>query len=185
VHNLFLDDAKLWLFDLGPPAIQPVPAFLTKLLMSFFHCLGMEDGVSPERDDNYGGEDSGTQPTSTCVGDWVRRFSVVDEKLILTQETKEILPKLYEAFDFVLCRLDAEIFDGERAVRDLTIRYVVLQLLSDASFCLDRWQSKGGGSSSREGNHHRHLEKWLWRSLWDLFVASDVVDRLIGDGAWD
>lgn len=105
-------------------------------------------------------------------------------KSLSSPKRRKILPKVYEAFDFVLCRLDAEIFDGERAVRDLTIRYVVLQLLSDASFCLDRWQSKGGGSSSREGNHHRHLEKWLWRSLWDLFVASDVVDRLIGDGAW-
>ena len=119
------------------------------------------------------------------IGDWVRRFSVNDNKskLSLTSETKEILTKAYEAFDFVLGRLDDEIFGGEQAVLDLTVRYVVLQLLSDASFCLARWQSKGGGSG-REGNHHQHLEKWLWRSLWDLFIASDVVDRLIKGGTW-
>lgn len=169
VHNLFLDDSKLWLFDLGPPAIQPIPAFLTKFLMSFFHCLGMED-VQAERED--------------APQDWVRRFNVDDNSLLrLTSDTVEILAKVYEAFDFVLGRLDDEIFDGEQAVRDLTLRYVVLQLLSDASFCLERWQRKGGGSD-REGNHHQRLEKWLWRSLWDLFIASDVVDRFIGDGAW-
>ena len=168
VHNLFLDDSKLWLFDLGPPAIQPVPAFLTKFLMSFFHCLGMED-IQREAEDSQQG--------------WVRRFSVDDNKLRLTTDTEEILVKVYEAFDFVLGRLDDEIFDGVQAVRDLTVRYVVLQLLSDASFCLEIWKSKGGGSD-REGNHHQHLEKWLWRSLWDLYIASDVVDRLIKDGKW-
>lgn len=169
VHNLFLDDSKLWLFDLGPPAIQPVPAFLTKFLMSFFHCLGMEDVQA---------EAESTQQ------DWVRRFNVDDNKLRLTSDTEEIMVKVYEAFDFVLGRFDDEIFDGEQAVRDLTVRYVVLQLLSDASFCLERWQSKGGGSD-REGNHHQRLEKWLWRSLWDLHIASDVVDRLIKGGEWD
>ena len=136
--------------------------------MSFFHCLGMED-VQAEAEDSQ--------------QDWVRRFNVDDNKLRLTSGTEEILVKVYEAFDFVLGMLDDEIFDGEQAVRDLTVRYVVLQLLSDASFCLDRWKSKGGGSD-REGNHHQHLEKWLWRSLWDLYIASDVVDRLIKGGKW-
>ena len=136
--------------------------------MSFFHCLGMED-VQIEAENSH--------------QDWVQRFNVDDNKLRLTSDTKEVLIKVYEAFDFVFGRLDDEIFDGEQAVRDLTVRYVVLQLLSDASFCLARWQSKGGGSD-REGNHHQRLEKWLWRSLWDLYISSDVVDRLIKDGEW-
>lgn len=40
LHNLFLDEDQMWAFDLGEPSLEPIPAFLTKFLMSFFHTLG-------------------------------------------------------------------------------------------------------------------------------------------------
>jgi hypothetical protein len=40
LHNLFLDEDQMWAFDLGEPTLEPIPAFLTKFLMSFFHALG-------------------------------------------------------------------------------------------------------------------------------------------------
>jgi hypothetical protein len=43
IHNMFLSSDHLWLFDLGEPALQPLPAFLPKFLFSFFHTLGMVD----------------------------------------------------------------------------------------------------------------------------------------------
>ena len=76
LHNLFLDPDTLWLFDMGEPALCPLPAFLTKFLMSFFHTLGMEcDGA----------------------GGWVNRFTPGD-RLRLTEQTAAILPKVYNAF---------------------------------------------------------------------------------------
>lgn len=68
------------------------------------------------------------------------------------------------------------------AVRGLLIRYTALQLLSDAAFCLEKWQIKGGGAPSYgEGNHNRGLEKWLWRALWDVYVATDVMSTYAAD----
>lgn len=98
IHNMFFSGGKLWLFDLGKPNYQPLPAFLTKFLMSFFHALGMED----------------TEDGST----WVNRFqeSNVDGVMLeLTARTKELLPIAYEAYNVALDRLINEIFDGEEA----------------------------------------------------------------------
>lgn len=157
LHNMFFSDGRLWLFDLGEPNCQPLPAFLTKFLMSFFHCLGMQE--TPDG------------------GNWVRRFKEPQEgeKLELTDETKEMLVICHESYQVALDRLVEELFDGEEAVKELMIKYTILQLLSDSAFCLRKWQIKGGGSPSYgDGNHNVALEKWLWRSLWDIWVASDV-----------
>jgi hypothetical protein len=156
IHNMFFSDDRLWLFDLGEPSLQPIPAFLTKPLMSFFHTLGME-----ETEDGKG---------------WVNRFEPCTsggDLVRLTDKTKELLPMAYQSFDLVINRIVQEMFDGEEAVHRLLIKYVVLQLSSDAAFCLERWQIKGGGSPSF-GNHQIGLEKWLWRALWDLYVCEDV-----------
>ena len=158
LHNLFLSssDNKMWLFDLGEPTLQPLPAFLTKFLFSFFHGLGMVDDKT--------------------TGGWVNRF-VPGKKLVLTEETKVLTAKAYAAFKTTVDRLIHLLFDDEEAVRGLLINYVTLQLLSDAAFCLDRWIIKGGGKA-RKGNHHKHLEQWLWRALWDIYIASDLnTDR--------
>lgn len=73
-------------------------------------------------------------------------------------------------------------FDGEEAVRELLVKYTILQIVSDASFCLQKWQIKGGGAPSYgEGNHNRGLEKWLWRALWDIYVATDVMSTYAPD----
>ena len=156
IHNTFLNSEFLWLFDLGEPSLMPTPAFMTKFLMSFFHTLGMEE------DDK---------------GNWVQRFIVVDDMLALTTETKAILPKVYDCFLTVLDGLVKNLFDNDRKVRRLLLRYVVLQLLSDAAFCLERWQSKGGGCE-KLGEFDRQLEKWLWRATWDYYICTDVQGRL-------
>jgi len=152
LHNLFLSSEGMWLFDLGEPTLQPLPAFLTKYLFSYFHGLGMID------DKDNGG--------------WVNRF-VPGKKLALTKETKVLTAKAYAAFKITVDCLIEVLFDGEEAVRGLLINYVTLQLLSDAGFCLERWAVKGGGKV-RSSNHHKHLEQWLWRCLWDLYIASDL-----------
>ena len=77
------------------------------------------------------------------------------------------------AFKITLDRLIVMFFDNEETVRGLLINYVTLQLLSDAGFCLDRWVTKGGGKV-RTSNHHKHIEQWLWRCLWDVYIASDL-----------
>ena len=160
LHNMFFSGGRLWLFDLGKPNYQPLPAFLTKFLMSFFHALGMED--TPDG------------------SSWVNRFKVseIGGMLELTERTKELLPIAHEAYTLTLDRLVDEIFEGEEAVRGLMIKYTILQLLSDASFCVQKWQIKGGGSRSYD-NHHSGLEKWLWRALWDIFVATDVCNTYV------
>ena len=174
LHNLFLDGGRLLLFDLGEPKLEPIPAFLTKFFMSFFHTLGMEDREG--------------------VDGWVCRFRVIwpEEggntggrvKLALTRETEDLLPGVYSAFGTTLDRMVTELFDGEEeGVRGLIIKYVIVQLLSDAAFCLDRWEIKGGGSD-RAGNHQRGLEKWLWRALWDLYIAWDVGSTLLRVEDW-
>jgi hypothetical protein len=162
IHNMFFSNDRLWLFDLGEPSLQPIPAFLTKPLMSFFHTLGMEE-------------------TADGKG-WVNRFepcSMGGDLVQLTEKTKELLPMAYESFDLVINRIVQEMFDGEEAVHRLLIKYVVLQLSSDAAFCLERWQRKGGGSPSYD-NHQIGLEKWLWRAVWDLYICQDVSRHYYG-----
>ena len=165
LHNLFLSSERgVELFDLGEPQLSPQPAFLTKFFMSFFHAFGMEetkDGTS-----------------------WVRRFYVDDDRhmLDLTLETKEMMPYCYEAFNHVMDEFVDELFEGDESVRDLQVKYVVLQLLSDAAFCLARWEEKGGGKKRLRKEAQEGLEKWLWRSLWDIFIACDVHQKLLIDG---
>eukprot|EP00970_Alexandrium_tamarense_P003780 scaffold610_cov175-Alexandrium_tamarense.AAC.2 len=178
LHNLFLDEEQLWMFDLGgtlvcsnvvftersdanntavfpdlnpEPTLEPIPAFLTKFLMSFFHTLGMEEDEK---------------------GDWVVRFEQDDSgKLRLTEQTKELLPKIMEAFNITMDRLIKELFGGDEDVRLLMLRYVAIQLISDAAFCIEKWRTKGGGDELRS-EHQDHLQKWLWRAL----VSSSIVD---------
>jgi hypothetical protein len=149
LHNLFVGDG-LWLFDLGEPSLMALPAFLTKFLMSFFHALGMTD----------------------CPEGWVNRFAL--QPVRLTADTSVLLCEVYKAFRHSLDRLVQELFDGERAVHDLLVQYVVWQLLSDAGFCLERWQAKGGGQPRFRP---QPLKKWLWRALWDLYVAADILNQ--------
>jgi len=153
IHNLFVTETDLFLFDLGEPELQSLPGFLTKFLFSFFHTLGMEDDEE--------------------TGSWVRRFDVVGEKLVLTKATKELLPKAYDAFQVCLDRLIDEVLDGDKTLRFLLLQYVTLQLLSDTAFCLQKWAIKGGGQD-RQHNHQRGIEKWLWRALWDIHIACDI-----------
>ena len=156
IHNLFVSRDDVYFFDLGPPALQSLPAFMTKFLFSFFHTLGMQE--DPNSED----------------GEWVRRFEVQGDKLALTQETKDLLPKAYDAFEVSLTRIIEEVFDGDQSLRWLLLQYVTLQLLSDASFCLQRWSMKGGGVVRDDDNHNEGLERWLWRALWDIYVAFNI-----------
>jgi hypothetical protein len=178
LHNCFLSETSgLQLFDLGEPAVMSLPAFLTKFLMSFFHAFGMED-------DPTSGSD--------C---WINRFALVDEvgpeheerkdgnenggerkKLTLNPSTRRMIPYIYGAFTDTTDYFIQHVFAGETRMRGLLVRYVVLQLLSDASFCLGKWQKKGGGCRIRERSG---LEKWLWRGLWDLYIASHVSSTLL------
>jgi len=158
LHNMFLSEDDLWLFDLGEPNLEPIPAFLTKFLMSFFHTLGMEE------DDN---------------GDWVVRFEQDDSgKLRLTQRTMDILPKVMEAFNITMDRLIQELFGGEEKIRVLLLRYVITQLISDAAFCIEKWRIKGGGDEERS-EHQYFLEKWLWRALWDVYASEEIRRRYL------
>jgi hypothetical protein len=155
IHNLFVSETDLFLFDLGEPQLQSLPGFLTKFLFSFFHTLGMQE------DENK---------------DWVRRFVFKGDKLALTEETIELLPKAYDAFETSLNRIVNEVLDGDQHIRWLLLQYVTLQLLSDTAFCLQKWEIKGGGRA-RDQNHNKGIEKWLWRALWDVYVAFDINTR--------
>ena len=49
-------------------------------------------------------------------GEWVRRFVPADgdaTKLELTKETKDLLPKAYDAFEVALERIIEEVFDED------------------------------------------------------------------------
>mmetsp|Transcript_136694 Transcript_136694/g.241073 ORF Transcript_136694/g.241073 Transcript_136694/m.241073 type:complete len:634 (+) Transcript_136694:3-1904(+) len=150
LHNMFLDEDYLWLFDMGDPVLMSLPGFLTKFLFSFFHTLGMQE--------------------TACGTAWVNRF-VPGEILHLTAQTMTALQSARESFTQTLDRLISEVFHGEEAVRQLLMKYVILQLLSDCAFCLERWETKGGGSG-RTG-----LEKWLWRALWDFYISADLAQE--------
>mmetsp|Transcript_17842 Transcript_17842/g.35768 ORF Transcript_17842/g.35768 Transcript_17842/m.35768 type:complete len:939 (+) Transcript_17842:184-3000(+) len=158
LHNLFLNEENLWMFDLGEPSLEPIPAFLTKFLMSFFHALGMEEDEK---------------------GDWVVRFEQDENgKLRLTEKTKELLPKVISSFNITVDRLINELFDGYEKVRVLLVRYVVTQLISDSAFCIEKWRTKGGGDESRS-DHQYYLEKWLWRALWDIYASEELRRRYL------
>jgi hypothetical protein len=152
IHNLFVSETELYFFDLGEPTLMSMPGFMTKFLFSFFHTLGMQE------DEN---------------GDWIRRFVRQGDKLALTPETKELLEQAYNAFEVALDGIIANVFDDDEGLRWILLQYVTLQLLSDAAFCLQRWEMKGGGSP-RHGNHNTDLEKWLWRAIWDCYIAFDI-----------
>jgi len=152
IHNLFVSPDDLYFFDLGVPQLQSLPGFMTKFLFSFFHVLGMQEGNDNE---------------------WVSRFIPEGDKLTLTVETRHLLSQAYDAFEVSLDRIIDEIFDGDHHLRWLLLQYVTLQLLSDAAFCLQRWNMKGGGRQ-RVNNHNEGLERWLWRALWDMFIAFDI-----------
>jgi hypothetical protein len=177
LHNLFLSQDTVWLFDLGEPQLQSLPGFLTKFFFSFFHTLGMQEHeeIDPKLEDPL---NNSTSPSK----DWVRRFVPTCDndgnlqKLALTEETVDLLPKAYHAFEVALDRIIDEVFDGDDSLRWLLIQYVTLQLLSDTAFCLQRWQIKGGGKD-RNMNHNKGIEKWLWRALWDIYVAYDINTR--------
>ena len=158
LHNTFFSNVRgLELFDLGEPHLMPVPAFLTKFLMSFYHILGMEEEVM------HG------SPT----GEWICRFTVVGDRLQPTKRTLDVIPYLDHAYATAVDHFVQYHFDNDSKVRELLILYSVLQLVSDASFCLYRWEEKGGG----EGTAARPLGKWLWRSIWDLYIASHVLAK--------
>ena len=153
LHNTFVSqDRGMELFDLGEPSLMPQPAFLTKFLMSFFHTLGMQDS----------NDDDG----------WIRRFDVKQGKLVLTKESKEAIPVVLKSFSYAMDQFVGTLFEGDTRVQSLLVRYVVLQLLSDASFCLQRWEQKGGGKE-RIGER-AGIGKWLWRAIWDIYIACDV-----------
>jgi len=163
LHNTFLSEERgLEIFDLGEPTLEPRPGFLTKFLMSFWHTLGME---------------------SDGKGSWKVRFLVVrkdgDECLSLTAETKEKIPYIRQVFTETVDHFIENIFNGDEHVRRLLLKYVVLQLLSDSSFCLRRWESKGGGAERYGDRLEYPMEKWLWRSLWDQYIACYVYDNLL------
>jgi hypothetical protein len=106
-------------------------------------------------------------------GVWKNRFVPGAHELALTEETKALLPKACDAFRFALDYLIEVLFDGEESVRALLIKYVTIQLLSDAAFCLEKWTIKGGGRL-RDANHNKNIVEWLWRPLWDIYVASYI-----------
>ena len=153
------------MFDLGEPTLEPRPAFLTKFLMSFFHTLGME--------------------TAGPGGIWKNRFDIVHDpddnidRLSLTSETKDRIPYLVDDFNATVDYIIKNVFCDDTSVRQLMLKYVVMQLLSDASFCLQRWESKGGGSERFGERSKDPLEKWLWRTLWDCYIASFVHTMLV------
>jgi hypothetical protein len=152
IHNLFVSENDIYFFDLGEPTMQSIPGFMTKFLFSFFHTLGMQEDAH---------------------GEWIRRFVVQGPRLALTPETDDLLNEAYNAFEVALNGIIDNVFDGDQALRWLLLQYVTLQLLSDAAFCLQKWEIKGGGGP-RHGNHNTGLEKWLWRALWDCYVAFDI-----------
>lgn len=165
LHNTFISQERgLELFDLGEPQLEPQPAFLTKFLMSYFHTAGMED------DEN-------------CHDTWIRRFTVVyrngEQLLELADATKLMIPNIHKSFSYTMDYFIEHIFCGNEQVRSLLVKYVILQLLSDSSFCIARWEEKGGGSERYGQKLKQPLEKWLWRSLWDQYIACYVYTNVL------
>jgi hypothetical protein len=165
LHNTLVSETRgLELFDLGQAQLMPPPAFLTKFLFSFFHAFGMEETENVDKNKTV----------------WVRRFEVVRGKLSLTKETQDLLPYMYDSFNRAVDHFVVNLFENDQRVRTLLVQYVVLQLLSDCAFCLLRWEQKGGGRERFGKRASVNLQQWLWRSLWDLYIASDVYGKLLG-----
>lgn len=165
LHNTFITQERgLEFFDLGEPRSEPQPAFLTKFLMSYFHTAGMAEDENSD-------------------GTWVRRFRVVnrngEQLLELTEKTKELIPYLHKAFSYTLDYFIKHLFYSDEKVRSLLAKYVILQLLSDSSFCISRWEEKGGGTERYGDQLKKPLEKWLWRSLWDQYIACYVYTNIL------
>lgn len=97
------------------------------------------------------------------------------ERLSLTPETEEKIPYLYQVFAITVSYFIETIFNGE----ELLMKYVALQRLSDASFCLQRWEAKGGGRKRYGDRSNYTMEKWLWRSLWGQYIAAYVHAKLL------
>lgn len=187
LHNAFVDlERGLELFDLGKPSLMPEPAFLTKFLMSLY--VDVEDtseffslAFISHADfffrsfHAFGMEDDGK-------GSWVHRFEAVHQsnappKLKLTPDTERKISNANVCYQFAVQHFVNNLFHHNTQAAALLVRYTVLQLLSDAGFCLQRWQSKGGGNARFGYNARQDLSKWLWRSIWDLYIASEVCDR--------
>ncbi|KAL7574618.1 hypothetical protein ACA910_002970 [Epithemia clementina (nom. ined.)] len=198
LHNTFVcPDRGLELFDLGAPQLMPMPAFLTKFLMSFYHVLGMEEEPQQQQQQQQQRDDN-SKNKQNHSGGWVCRFEVSKKKsnnnlhhnkkrhsnqndellLSLTRSTKSMLPNIHKAFEYTMKQMIDQVFEGDERVRELLLTYTVLQLLSDACFCLDRWDQKGGGRE-RVDDRNIHLGKWLWRSVWDFYIASNVYETLL------
>lgn len=113
---------------------------------------------------------------------WVHRFETVQQqdgspsKLKLTLETERKISLAYDGYKAAVGSFVRELFNQNEQAADLMIRYTVLQLVSDAGFCLQRWQRKGGGRERFGYNAGKDLSKWLWRSIWDLYIASEVCN---------
>lgn len=151
LHNMFLDEGHIWLFDLGEPALVSRPAFLTKFLMSFYHVLGMEEMPSGRS--------------------WVTRFKCSNGRLRCTEASASLLKQAEADFSIAVQALVDITFHGQEQVRLLLARYAALQLLSDAAFCLQKWEAKGGGQLGLRPQAS-NMEKWLWRALWDVYVSA-------------
>ena len=134
---------------------MPVALIIHSNLLSVLSYLGMEEDEK---------------------GDWVVRFEQAEGKLRPTEATKKLFPQVVHSFNITVDRFIKELFGGEEEVRTLLLRYVVTQLISDAAFCIEKWKTKGGGDESRS-DHQKHLQKWLWRALWDVY-ASEELRRL-------
>lgn len=164
LHNCFLsEDRGLELFDLGEPKLIPQPAFLTKFLMSIFHVYGMEENLA--KVDGTG---------------WVHRFHIAEDgRLQLNDGMHEKIEYMFQVYEEAANAFVEKLFQGEDLVRRLLASYAVLQLLSDAGFCINRWEEKGGGAKHEERPSFAFSHKWLWRSIWDIYIASFVYHRLI------
>ena len=115
-------------------------------------------------------------------GSWVHRFETVHRngfppKLKLTRDTESKLSVAYDGYIFAIKHFVNNLFHENAQAANLMVRYTVLQLISDAGFCLQRWQSKGGGFERFGYSSRQDLSKWLWRCIWDLYIASEVYDR--------
>lgn len=164
LHNTLVSETRgLELFDLGQAQLMPPPAFLTKFLFSFFHAFGMEETENVDKNKTA----------------WIRRFEVTRGKLSLTKDTQDLLPFIYDSFKRTVDHFVVNLFENDQRVRTLLVKYVVLQLLSDCAFCLLRWEQKGGGRERFGKRASANLQQWLWRSLWDLYIASDVYEKLL------
>eukprot|EP00929_Paragymnodinium_shiwhaense_P069709 TRINITY_DN35170_c0_g1_i1.p1 TRINITY_DN35170_c0_g1~~TRINITY_DN35170_c0_g1_i1.p1 ORF type:complete len:773 (-),score=203.65 TRINITY_DN35170_c0_g1_i1:187-2421(-) len=172
---------KMWFYEVTKPVKVSQPAFVARLLASFWTTLGMEE--------------------AKC-GSWVNRFktpdlvgqSVLDppnEALQLTHESKQLTDLMGRAFKEALMFFQKEVFDNDAKVCALLVKYTVVEILSDASYVLTKWRElrKSDKNPNSRKNKLANLVKasleetgvmhaqWLWRSLWDFYIAGDIMNR--------